>query len=511
MSFDSLVLESMKKSMAFIQFNSEGMVEDANEAFLQTLGYKNLSEIIGQHHRIFCDDIYVSSLDYKRFWNELHAGNFQAGEFSRRTKQGKKVWIQATYNPIFNQQGKVEKIVKFALDVTVEKHNSIALSEAMSRSQAYIEFNMDGIVQDANKNFIDALGYQNLSEIKNAHHQIFCEKAYVESIHYKNFWAELKRGQFQAGQFKRVRRDGEEVWIQATYNPILDLEGKVVKVVKYATDITKQKKEWFHLLNTLSETSTKLALASEELTRTAGELTSTAEKTSAQAASAAAASEELSVGMKSVSGSTIELTQSIKEITQSANLSANKANESQTKANHSNENMERLGHSSDEIGSFVKIISSIAQQTNLLALNATIEAARAGEAGRGFAVVANEVKELAKQSAKAAEEISSKINNIQNDTRGAISIIDDIAKSIDALSHSSSSISAAVEQQSATMGELSRIVSESNQAVENVSQSISFVSKSAVDSKIAAEQTLVASRDLYNLSENLSTLVKKLN
>jgi len=505
------ILEAMKKSMAYIEFDLNGFVLDANDNFLKALQYFDLSEIKGKHHKIFCEKSYSESFEYKKFWNDFKNGDFKAGEFQRIKKNGEVVWLQASYNPVLDESNQVVGVVKFAVDITEQKFNSMALFNAMDASQAYIEFTPDGKIVSANRNFTSALGYSSIDEIMGKHHQIFCEPSYARSQEYLDFWKNLGDGKFQIGQFLRKRKDGSDLWIQASYNPVKNITGHVVKVVKYASDITNEKKDWLHLVKTLEETSAKLAAASEELTATATQLTSNSDKTSQQASSAATGAEELSIGMKSVSGSAIELTQSIKEITQSTNNSAKMASESQERATQSSRTMERLGKSSDEIGSFVKIISSIAQQTNLLALNATIEAARAGEAGRGFAVVANEVKELAKQSAKAAEEISSKINNIQNDTRGAIDTIGEIAKSINALSSSSQSISAAVEEQSATMGELSRIVSESNRAVESVSQTVKDVSEGAADSKTAAEQTLLASRDLAKLSKNLSDLVKKLS
>jgi methyl-accepting chemotaxis protein len=505
------ILEALDRSQAMIEFDLNGIVLSANHNFISALGYNSLDEIKGKHHRTFCDDKYVASKDYLDFWDKLRSGKFDAGQYARKRKDNKMIWIQASYNPVMDQNGKPIKVVKFATDITLEKHAADALGAAMDKSQAVIEFSRDGFVTHANHNFVTVLGYSTEEEILGKHHRIFCDDKYTASKEYLEFWDRLRAGKFDAAQYPRKRKDGKTVWIQASYNPVLDINGNVNRVVKYATEITAQKEEAIALVKTLTETANQVSAAAEELTATATQLTENAKKTNLQANTAATGTEELSVGMKAVTGSTTEMTQSIQEITKSTNSSASLSNESQKRAKHSSELMKRLGKSSQEIGSFVKVISGIAQQTNLLALNATIEAARAGDAGKGFAVVANEVKELAKQTSKSTEEISNKIATIQNDTDAAVKAIEEITGSIDSLSLASSSISAAVEEQSATTSELARIVSESNLAIQEISNTVRDVSAGATESSAAASQTLDAARGLAQLAEGLSSLVKKIN
>ncbi len=235
-------LAAMDKSQAIIEFNLDGTVITANENFLSVLGY-SLNEITGQHHSLFVDPAYKASAEYTQFWAKLNRGEFDAGEYKRVGKGGKEVWIQASYNPIFDADGKVSKVVKFATDITEEKiRNADAMGKlaAMDKSQAVIEFTLDGAVITANDNFLSVLGYR-LDEIVGQHHSLFVEPAYKASAEYTQFWAKLNRGEFDAGEYKRIGKGGKEVWIQASYNPIHDAEGKVSKVVKFATDITEEK------------------------------------------------------------------------------------------------------------------------------------------------------------------------------------------------------------------------------------------------------------------------------
>jgi methyl-accepting chemotaxis protein len=234
---------AINKVQAVIHFDLDGTVITANDNFLDTLGY-TLDEIQGQHHRMFVEDEFASSVEYKQFWDTLNRGEFQTGEYKRIGKNGKEVWIQASYNPIFDENGKPLKVIKFATDVTLEKlqnANYQGQIEAIGKAQAVIEFNLDGTIITANDNFLNTLGYS-LGEIQGQHHRIFVEENYAGSSEYTQFWGALNQGEFQFGDFKRLGKGGDEVWISASYNPIFDLNGKPFKVVKFATDITEQKK-----------------------------------------------------------------------------------------------------------------------------------------------------------------------------------------------------------------------------------------------------------------------------
>ncbi len=235
-------VDAINRSQAVIEFSVDGIIETANENFLNAMGYR-LEEIKGQHHRMFVEPSYAASSEYRDFWESLKRGEFSASEFKRYAKDGSEVWIQASYNPVFDSSGKAVKVVKFATDITERKRLAAEHAgqiEAIGRSQAIIEFDLDGNIVSANENFLNAMGYT-LNEIQGQHHRIFVDPAYASSREYRDFWAELKRGEYVAAEFKRFARDGSEVWIQASYNPILDPSGNPVKVVKYATDVTERR------------------------------------------------------------------------------------------------------------------------------------------------------------------------------------------------------------------------------------------------------------------------------
>ena len=228
-------VEAINKSQAVISFEMDGTIITANDKFLNAMGYR-LEEIEGKHHSIFMDPAERESDEYKEFWEALNRGDYQAAEFKRIGKDGREVWIQATYNPILDSDGKPFKVVKFATDVTRRKLRNADFAgqvEAINKSQAVISFEMDGTIITANDKFLDLIGYR-LEEIKGRHHNIFMDPAERESDEYKEFWEALNRGEYQAAEFKRIGKGGREIWIQASYNPILDLNGKPFKVVKFA-------------------------------------------------------------------------------------------------------------------------------------------------------------------------------------------------------------------------------------------------------------------------------------
>lgn len=497
-------IAAISKAQAVIEFNLDGSIITANENFLKTVGYE-LKEIQGQFHRMFCDEATGNSEAYRQFWAKLNRGEYQSGEFKRVTRSGREIWINGSYNPIFDASGKAYKVVKFATDITAQKNQSIENSakiDAISKVQAIIEFNIDGTVIDANDNFTSTVGYS-LAEIKGRHHKMFCDPKTVESPEYRLFWEKLNRGEFDAGEYRRVGKSGKTIWIQASYNPIFDANGKVAKVVKFASDITLMKS----LIASVEETSGTLASAASELTAAASEMADAAGRTNSESKNAGSMAEEVSAGVQIVATNTEEMVSSIKEIARSANESSTMAKSTLARAKETNETISQLGVSSQEIGDVIKVINSIAQQTNLLALNATIEAARAGEAGKGFAVVANEVKELAKQTAKATNDITLKISAIQTDTKSAIEAIGGISDAVERLNSISGTIASAVEEQTATTNEVSRVVIQSKKGVEGISSAINAVAATAEQSTAASQQTLASARELSSLAERLSTLV----
>jgi methyl-accepting chemotaxis protein len=505
--------QNSAQDLAVVEFDLDGTVLTANENFLKATGY-TLDEIKGRHHSMFVDDALRQSTEYKEFWAKLGRGEYQAGEYKRLTKGGREVWIQGAYNPIFDQKGRPFRVVKYAIDVTARKLQDADFSgqiAAIGKSQAVIEFQLDGTIVSANENFLKAMGYT-LPEIKGRHHSMFVNDAQRQSLEYKEFWDRLGRGEYQAGEYKRVGKGGREVWIQGAYNPILDLNGRPCKVVKFATDVTDQVKlraALQTLLKQVTESATALASAAQELTSVSQQMAANAEETATQANVASAAAEQVSTNVATVATGTEEMGASIKEIAKSANEAAKVATAAVKVADKTNTIVAKLGESSAEIGNVIKVITSIAQQTNLLALNATIEAARAGEAGKGFAVVANEVKELAKQTAKATEDISRKIEAIQGDTKGAVEAIGQISKIINQINDIQNTIASAVEEQTATTGEISRNVAEAAVGSNEIAQNITGVAQAARGTTEGASNTKGAADELTKIALDLQKLVSQ--
>ncbi len=427
---------------------------------------------------------------------------------------------------------------------------------AINRSLAAIEFTPDGKILTANDNFLNTSGYS-LDEIKGRHHSIFVDNAYRSSNQYTELWTKLGRGECHSAEIKRFTKSGEEVYLQATYNPILDANGKTVKVVKYASNVTEAVREREALkqkvssilevvnaaasgdltnhitvngtdpigqmgvalerffsdlrrsIASIAENATALAGASEELSSVSSEMSSNAEETSSQANVVSAASEQVSQNVSTVATGVDEMNAAIREIAKNAAEAARVSQQAVAVADSTNNTIAKLGESSLEIGKVVNVITSIAEQTNLLALNATIEAARAGEAGKGFAVVANEVKELAKETAKATEDISMKIEMIQNDTRGAVDAIRQIGEVIDQINDISNTIASAVEEQTATANEMGRNVSEASKGSGEIAQNISAVAMAAQSTNSGANNTQQAAGELSRMAAELQQLVSQ--
>ena len=497
-------IRAISKAQAVIEFDLTGTILTANANFCAAVGY-SLDEIKGRHHRMFVEPGFAAGAEYARFWSDLAQGMFQAGEYKRLGRGGKEIWIQASYNPITDSDGKVIKVVKFASDITASKMqaaDSAGQLAAIDKSQAVIEFDLQGNVVQANENFLAVLGYS-MSDIAGRHHRMFCEPSYTSSHAYAQFWSDLGAGKFQAGEFKRVGKGGKVVWIQASYNPIFDLNGRPYKIVKFASDVTPMR----DLISSIALNASSLGAASEELSAVSKQMTSNADETSSQANVVSAATEQVNRNIQTVATGTDEMSASIREIAKSASEAARVATSAVKVAETTNSVVGKLGESSADIGKMIKVITSIAQQTNLLALNATIEAARAGEAGKGFAVVANEVKELAKETAKATEDISQKIETIQADTRSAVVAIGQIGQIITQINEFQNTIASAVEEQTATTNEMSRNVADAARGSAEIAQNITGVAGAAQSTSAGASDTDRAATELSRMAAEMQRLV----
>jgi methyl-accepting chemotaxis protein len=435
-------LTAIDKSQAVIEFGLDGTILAANANFLTAMGY-SLAEIRGKHHRMFVEPAYADSSQYREFWQALNQGKYQAAQFKRIGKGGKEVWIEASYNPILDLNGKPFKFVKFATDVTTQKTEYADLRgqvDAIRKSQAVIEFQLDGTILTANQLFLDVMGYTP-GEVQGHNHRMFVEESYRGSAEYREFWEKLRRGEYQSAQFKRVAKGGKEVWIQASYNPILDLNGKPFKIVKFATDITGQ----VALLGNFKTL----------IDKNFGQIESAIERSSGQATQAAGAVRGATGSIQGMAASAEELAASVHEIAAMMAKSKAATDSALVQTTSADTATQRLTATSNSMGDIVSLIRDIAGQINLLALNATIESARAGDAGKGFAVVASEVKNLAQQAANATNKIAAEIEKLQAVSTEVVHTLANIGKSIEEIREFAAGTAGAVEEQSAVTQSMS--------------------------------------------------------
>ena len=631
-------VDAINRSQAVIEFELDGTIITANDNFLKTLGY-SLDEIQGQHHSLFIEPAYKASAEYKQFWRDLGEGKFQAAEYKRIAKGGTEVWIQASYNPIFDESGKPVKVVKFATDITasikeraineryaamvdnspinimfadrdlkiqylnpsstktlktLEKLLPVPADKMLGQNidifhknpsyqrgvlgdpknlprTAHIQVGPETLdllvspIYDKNQNFLGSMATWSVIterlklENEVARIQSMMDQAPVNmmfadkelKIQYMNpastntlkklqqylpVPADKMIGQnidifhknpsYQRGVLgdpKNLPRTAHisvgpetlDLLVSPIYDKNQNFLGSMATWSVITERLAQEKREkdltegMKVTIATVSTNAQALSSAAEELTAVSQQMSSNSEETAAQSNVVASAAEQVSKNVATVATSAEEMSASVKEIAKNANDAARVATEAVVVASNTNKTIAKLGESSIEIGKVIKVITSIAQQTNLLALNATIEAARAGEAGKGFAVVANEVKELAKQTASATEEISQKIEAIQADTKGAVTAIDQISKVIGQINDISSTIASAVEEQSATTNEIARNANEAAKGSTEISKNIANVGIAAKNTTEGANNTLSAATELSKLAADLKSVVDK--
>jgi methyl-accepting chemotaxis protein len=505
---------ALHRVQAVIEFDLDGTILAANPNFLQTVGY-TLEEVRGRHHSMFVEPEQVRTPEYRAFWAKLARGEFDAGQYRRVGKGGREVWIQASYNPVFDSNGHPCKVVKFATDITAEKRQAADFAgqlAAIDLSQAVIEFGLDGRILRANENFLAAVGYT-LEEVQGQHHGMFAEPAYRQSAEYRAFWEKLGRGEYDAGQYRRLGKDGREVWIQASYNPIRDMNGRPFKVVKYATDITAQVRDAQALQRAVEQTRAVVASAqggdltgriatagmhgeiaelcnginalvesmasiiarikrvADNVALGAGEIAEGNNDLSRRTEQQAASLEETAVSLQGLTDHVRQTADNARQASQLAGGAVDVAAQGGQAVQEVVSTMSLIAASSHRIVDIIGVIDGIAFQTNILALNAAVEAARAGEHGRGFAVVASEIRSLSQRSSTAAREIKQligdSVDKVATGSRlaeGAGRTMDEIVLGVKRVSELMSGISAAAQQQSDSIVQI-------NQAVDHIDES----------------------------------------
>ncbi|PSC06751.1 hypothetical protein SLNSH_02850 [Alsobacter soli] len=539
------IVAAINRSQAVIEFTPEGEILGANGRFLESVGYA-LEEIKGKHHGLFVDPSMKGSAEYRQFWDRLKRGEYFAGQYRRVAKNGGALWLQASYNPVLDRRGRTVKVIKFATDITEQKlkeANFAGQIAAIDKAQAVIEFALDGRILHANRNFLAAMGYA-LAEIQNHHHGMFVGETERTSPEYRRLWEKLRNGEYDAGRYRRIGKGGREVWIQASYNPILDPDGKPFKVVKYATDITEQVRAAAmmedavrqtigiveaakasdltrrvsldglqgdvkelaggvnQLLDTLTSVIGSVRVAAEETLAAAGEIASgsndLASRTEQQASSleeTAATTEELAASVKttaSASRQAVDLAEQANSVAQAGGGIVREAVEA----------MARIEQASQKISDINAVIDEIAFQTNLLALNAAVEAARAGEAGKGFAVVASEVRTLAQRSSEAAKDITGLIGASGAEVAQGVKLVrsagDALEKIVDA-----------ARKVSATVAEISVAAGEQANGIDEMSQAVAHMDEMTQQNAALAEESAASARALSGQIEQLNALVRE--
>ncbi|KKN26596.1 hypothetical protein LCGC14_0873140 [marine sediment metagenome] len=534
--------EAVNKVMGVISFNMDGTIIDVNDIFLNVVGYSR-DEIIGKHHRMFATPELAQSKEYQEFWAKLNRGEFDSGEYKRIGSGGKEVWLQASYNPILDLNGKPIKVVKFATEITESKlkqANFEGQISAIDKAMGVISFDMDGTIRSVNDNFLSVVGYSR-DEVVGKHHRMFATPELAQSHEYTDFWAKLNRGEFDSGEYYRVGKGGKDVWLQASYNPIFDLNGKPYKVVKYASDITEQKHlqiavektlsavsvvmnamakgrltetmdgefdgEFALLQQAVNESVTKISSIVQDITEASLNISSAASEISQGNIDLSQRTEEQASSLQETAASMEELTSTVRQNSDNARQANQLAVDAREKAEKGGsviqqaiQAMSAISASSKRVADIIGVIDEIAFQTNLLALNAAVEAARAGEQGRGFAVVASEVRNLAQRSAAAAKEIKELINDSGEKVREGSTLVNESGVTLE-------EIVAGAKKVGDIISEIAAAGSEQTSGIEQVNQAVTQMDEMTQQNAALVEQAAAASESLDEQGKHLERMV----